>query len=251
MAENKKPFALVFMPFSKDFDVIYSRGIKPACEEAGCRCERLDEQYFTRTFQEQLNDQISKADIIIADLTNEKGNVFYEVGYAHARKKEVILLAQEEKEIPFYLKYYQVIIYENNSTDKLKEDLAGKIHWAIEESGIQTHPEEILSTQAKEIIKKIVATGQEKFNVVISRGEVFLQFYREGTRIQIYNRDTIQDDLNKLVKLGLLIYVRQNRDGHDIYKRGEKAINYVKRLRENEEAVEESMDSTIEGARHG
>ena len=82
----------VLMPFSEEFDDIYQLGIKSTCNEMKINCERVDEQIFNHSILQQIYNQIENADILIADLTNQNPNVFYEVGYAHGLKKKVILL---------------------------------------------------------------------------------------------------------------------------------------------------------------
>jgi nucleoside 2-deoxyribosyltransferase len=86
-----KAFVFVLMPFDQDFGDIYELGIKTACKEAGAYCERVDEQIFTDSILQRVYNQIAKADIVIADMTGKNPNVFYEVGYAHALGKTVIL----------------------------------------------------------------------------------------------------------------------------------------------------------------
>lgn len=121
------------MPFTEDFEDIYKLGIKQSCEDAGAYCERVDEQIFTESILERVYNQISKADFIIADMTNRNPNVFYEVGYAHALGKRTILLTQNVDDIPFDLKHYPHIVY-NNKISKLKDELTPRIKWFIDNS---------------------------------------------------------------------------------------------------------------------
>ena len=132
-----KPFAFVLMPFSKEFDDVYKLGIKPACENAGAYAERVDEQIFQEIILQRIYNQISKADIIISDMTGRNPNVFYETGYAHALGKQVILLTSHSEDIPFDLKHYPHIIYEGRIAD-LKNDLERHVKWAIEKK--ETNP---------------------------------------------------------------------------------------------------------------
>lgn len=120
-----KPFAFVLMPFSASFDDTYHLGIKPACEEAGFYCERLDEQIFEERMLDRIYNQISKADLIIADLSDRNPNVFYETGYAHALGKRVILLTKNGEDIPFDLKHHFHIIY-SDGIKSLKEALKSR-----------------------------------------------------------------------------------------------------------------------------
>lgn len=57
---------------------------------------------------------ICEAEIVVAEVTGRNPNVFYELGLAHAVGTDVILLSQSSEDIPFDLKRYRHIIYEDN-----------------------------------------------------------------------------------------------------------------------------------------
>lgn len=126
-----KPFVFVLMPFDTKFDDRYKLGIKPACERAGAYAERVDEQIFHGNILERVYNQISKADILVADMTGRNPNVFYETGYAHALGKPVILLTENADDIPFDLKHYQHIVYEGKIVE-LTEQLEKRVRWSLE-----------------------------------------------------------------------------------------------------------------------
>ncbi len=125
-----KPFIFVLMPFEAKFDDIYELGIKAACTDSGAYCERVDEQLYEGTMLDRIYNQISRADFIIADMTGRNPNVFYEVGYAHALNRRVILITKNADDIPFDLKHYPHIIYSDRIT-MLKEELIKRVSWAI------------------------------------------------------------------------------------------------------------------------
>jgi len=125
-----KPYVFVLMPFAKEFDDIYQLGIKACCTESGAYCERVDESYFQEGIVSRIYNQISKADIIVAEMTGRSPNVFYEVGYAHALGKRVILLAATAQDIPFDLTQYSTIIHARRIVD-LKAELKKRIDWCI------------------------------------------------------------------------------------------------------------------------
>jgi hypothetical protein len=130
MDTKPKPFRFVLMPFDKNFDDIYQLGIKESCTQAGAYCERVDEQDYHGTILERIYNQIDKADFIVADMTGQNPNVFYEVGYAHALGKPTVLITQKAEDIPFDLKSYPHIVYQNRITD-LKPELTRRIEWFI------------------------------------------------------------------------------------------------------------------------
>jgi hypothetical protein len=131
MQTTPRPFAFVLMPFSKEFDDAYELAILPACSSAGAYAERVDKQIFLGSILERVYNQIAKADLIIADMTGRNANVFYEVGYAHALGKAVVLLTRNAEDIPFDLKHYPHIVYEG-SLATLKRELEARVRWQIE-----------------------------------------------------------------------------------------------------------------------
>lgn len=128
-----KPFVFVLMPFKPEFRDIYKFGIKGAAEAVGAYAERVDEQHFEGGMLDRIYNQINKADVLVADMTGQNANVFYEVGYAHALNKLVILLTQKSDDIPFDLKHHQHVVY-GGEIDRLRSQLEAKLVWAIEQA---------------------------------------------------------------------------------------------------------------------
>lgn len=152
-----KPFAFVLMPFSSDFDDIYKLGIQAAAEEEGIVAQRVDEQIFAdTTIFERICRQIEAADFIIADMTGRNENVFYEVGYAHAKEKLCTLITQHADDIPFDLKQHRHLVYEG-SISKLRGQLRADFNWIKNELAhrsttpfeisITTHTAQLTSTE--------------------------------------------------------------------------------------------------------
>ncbi len=126
---SPKPFCFTVMPFEQLLDDVYNLAIKAACNENDVFCERVDKQIFTEKITDRIINQISKADFLIADMSNENPNVFYEVGYAHALNKPLVFITQSIEDIPFDLKDYPHILYDPNDISKLKDDLNEKIKY--------------------------------------------------------------------------------------------------------------------------
>lgn len=126
---DDKIFAFVLMPFHEDFDDIYKLGIKETSSALDIDAERVDEQIYQESILERICLQIEAADIVIADMSGQNPNVFYEVGYAHAKEKLCILLTKQSSDIPFDLKHHRHIVY-NGSISKLKKALEEELLWA-------------------------------------------------------------------------------------------------------------------------
>src|ERR1700733_6908921 len=113
--QQPKQFAFVLMPFDSSFDDAYQLGIKDAVSEFDdMLAERVDEQIYREGILERIYRQIELADIIVADMSGQNPNVFYEVGYAHAKGKLCILLTSNADDIPFDLKHQRHIVYDNS-----------------------------------------------------------------------------------------------------------------------------------------
>ena len=124
-----RKFVFVLMPFSRDFEDVYELGIKTAVKESGLVCERVDEQHFTESILERIFANIRRARFIVADITANNPNVFFEVGYAYALRKPIIFLTRDTTEtIPFDLKHNSNIVYEGRISllrRRLQERLQG------------------------------------------------------------------------------------------------------------------------------
>ena len=122
----EKKYIFVCMPFHEDFEDIYNFGIKEAAKELGFNCERADEIQYSGGIIDRIYELIKSAHVIVADMTEKNPNVFYEVGYAHALGKEVILLTQKAEDIPIDLRKFVHIIY-GGKISKLKNELKKRI----------------------------------------------------------------------------------------------------------------------------
>lgn len=131
MSQDIPLFAFVLMPFHSSFDDIYRLGIKETARNLGVLAERVDEQIFREGILERIYRQIEAADIILADMSGQNPNVFYEVGYAHAKGKLCILMTKDATDIPFDLKHHRHIVY-GSSIENLRKSLATELTWAKE-----------------------------------------------------------------------------------------------------------------------
>ena len=68
-----------------------------------------------------------QSQFVIADITGNNANVFYELGMAHAIGIPVIVLAQDADAVPFDLKSRRILIYEADKLQEMEEGLRGAI----------------------------------------------------------------------------------------------------------------------------
>jgi hypothetical protein len=114
----------VIMPFStirgvcteKEWTSIFEHLIKPSVEQSGLgySCTRSSPDF--GNLMKQIIVELNDADVLIADLTGQNANVFYELGIRHALRGRTILLAQAGRFIPSDLRAYSYHIYDRKTS---------------------------------------------------------------------------------------------------------------------------------------
>jgi hypothetical protein len=113
MESAERPKRLfVIMPFLKDFQDVYILGIREVAVKLGMVAERADDIEHNEGVLGVITERIRDCDAVVAEVTGQNPNVFYEVGYSHATGKPTILLSRRGQEIPFDLRGMNHIIYE-------------------------------------------------------------------------------------------------------------------------------------------
>ncbi|WP_052332170.1 hypothetical protein [Methanobrevibacter arboriphilus] len=104
----------VLMPFDEKFDGIYDL-IKEDLDNFNLNIKRADDIHGPGIVIKSIFDKIQKSKFLIADLTDCNANVFYELGYAAALNKKVILITQDElKNMPFDVLGWRTISYSDS-----------------------------------------------------------------------------------------------------------------------------------------
>ncbi|MFG0246467.1 MAG: hypothetical protein ACF8MF_10520 [Phycisphaerales bacterium JB052] len=123
----------VLMPFGGYYDTYYREIYTPAIEAAGLESVRADSLFSSGSVVEQIWDELNKARVLIAELTDKNANVFYELGLSHAIAKPVVIVTGNLEDVPFDLRHLRVIVYDVRAPgwdDKLQEDLTEYIRAA-------------------------------------------------------------------------------------------------------------------------
>jgi len=95
-----------------DLDSAYLGVIVPVGKQFGYRVLRIDDIKDSGNINEQILENIAQSSLILADLSGERPNCYYEAGFAHALGKEMIFAAQKKYKIHFDLADYRFILWE-------------------------------------------------------------------------------------------------------------------------------------------
>jgi nucleoside 2-deoxyribosyltransferase len=102
-------------------DTVLEFIIEPVCEELGFKVTRVDKLYSVDRIDNTIYEYLTKADLVIADMSDHNPNVFYEMGFRHALGKPLIPIMVEGTKIPFDVANLRTITYVTNDLKKANE----------------------------------------------------------------------------------------------------------------------------------
>lgn len=125
----------VIMPFKSSWSNTVYNYIKRILSKFNLDIKRAD-TVTGHIIMEDIWRLINEAIVVLADVTENNPNVFYELGIAHTLGKNVVLIAQNTDHIPFDISGYRHIIYEGGSStyEILENQLPKHIDNIMEES---------------------------------------------------------------------------------------------------------------------
>ncbi len=119
----------VIQPFDGDkFDKRYIDIFSPAIKDAGYNPYRVDYDSSVTIPIENIESKIRDCDFCFAEISTDNPNVWYELGYAFACGKNIIMVCSEERigKYPFDIQHRFIIKYKTRSPSDFS-DLAKKI----------------------------------------------------------------------------------------------------------------------------
>lgn len=133
----------VIQPFdSGKFDKRFRDIYKPAIEAAGLEAYRVDHDPGVQVPIESIEKGIRQAAICLADITADNPNVWYELGFAFASERPVVMVCSEERtgnRYPFDIQHRSIIPYLADSPsdfDKLRDNLTAKIAAILKQDAV-------------------------------------------------------------------------------------------------------------------
>lgn len=131
-ASFKQGTVFTIMSFDEKNNDTYSV-IKDECAKIGLIAERADEGTGSGIIYKNITDSIENAEFLIVDLTDEKPNVYYELGYAHGAGNEaedILLIAKKGTKLHFDVA--PLMVQEYSSTEELRKIINKQLKMMIE-----------------------------------------------------------------------------------------------------------------------
>lgn len=143
----------VIQPFDKDkYDKRFTEIFEPAILGASLQPYRVDRDPYVRVPIDHIEDGIKKSRICFAEISTDNPNVWYELGYAFARDKDVVMVCSEERQnkFPFDIQHKHIITYKTSSIsdfESLGKNITVKLLAFLEKS---IKVQSIIDTPVKE-----------------------------------------------------------------------------------------------------
>lgn len=124
----------IIQPFDAGkFDKRYDDVFCPAVKDAGLQPYRVDQDASVDIPIDAIETGIRSASVCLADITTDNPNVWYELGYAFALNRPVVMVCSDERSgrrYPFDIQHRTVIPYKTESSrdfDSLKSAITKRI----------------------------------------------------------------------------------------------------------------------------
>jgi hypothetical protein len=125
----------------KRSDQIYKHIIKPIVEPfkyTVLRADTIDQSGLITT---QIIDKLINADLVIADLTDQNPNVFYELAVRHAANKPFVHLMASGQTIPFDIQGLRAVFFDHTDLDSVhdaKQQLGAMVEAIDQGASVET-----------------------------------------------------------------------------------------------------------------
>ena len=114
----------VMQPFDGGkFDKRFADTFAPAIRKAELEPYRVDKDHNVSIPINEIEEGIRRASVCFAEITLDNPNVWFELGYAIALRKDVVLVCSEERtgHLPFDVQHHKIIRYKTDSPQDFEE----------------------------------------------------------------------------------------------------------------------------------
>ena len=208
----------VIQPFDNggSFDKRFDETLKPAIVETGLEAYRVDRDPKVNIVIESIEENIDNSEVVLADISEDKPNVWFELGLAMKSRKGVILICSVKRgdKFPFDVQHRKIIKYNTESQgdfDKLKTEIRDRIKSLLDERTTLNK----LSSQPLIADTKGLAQHEAIIIASIARNlehnddNILYSTIKEDAERQGLTKIAISIGLNSLVEKDMIEYIKK------------------------------------------
>lgn len=173
---TKKCF--VIMSFNDKYDRVYHQAIKSALEKCGYRCVRADDDPGPANIPANIVREIISSDVVVADISEDSPNVFYELGISHCIGNKTITITSNIENLPFDISVFRVISYkiERDGLRLLSNDIEQAVR-ELEASKME-FPNNLVQEAGRDFfdLRKKICENLEEIAKERRRTEAYVEF---------------------------------------------------------------------------
>lgn len=231
------PTCFVIQPFdSGPFDKRYEDTIAPAISAAGLEPYRVDRDPRVTVPIDQIEEGIRTSQACVADISSDNPNVWFELRYAIASGKPVVLLALNDpsRRFPFDVQHRHVIRYRTDSASnfaKLKSEIATRLRAILEKEERLEHVAQPTSIAAIEGLSQheMVALVSIAENLETPASSVSAHTVKSDMERAGFTRVAVTLSLGQLARKGFVVYHEERdwNESYSAYSLTEEGMNWL------------------------
>ena len=209
------PTCFVIQPFDEENDRRYEEVYKPALEDAAVTPYRVDRDPSVAVPIDSIENKIKESDIFLADITTHNPNVWYELGFASATGRPVVMICEGAAfaKLPFDIQHRLVVQYSTASPtdfERLRKDVTNRIVARLNDAtpsapdadtGAAQESSRQLSQKAEDILKAAaLADGRVLYAT---------HYGTSGSSIQVGRKSMIPNDADHRTEVAWTDALRQ------------------------------------------
>ncbi|RAS19608.1 hypothetical protein BX591_13948 [Paraburkholderia bryophila] len=114
------PTCFVIQPFNDTYNKRFDSLYKPAIKAAGMTAYRVDQDSSAVVLVEAIEKNIKRAAVCLADISEDNPNVWYELGFAYAAGRPVVMACSDQrgktgKPFPFDIQHRAIVTYKTEA----------------------------------------------------------------------------------------------------------------------------------------
>lgn len=166
--EASSRLCFVMMPFGDEFESVYRELISPAVLDAGLKLWRVKQISAPGAGVEQVRASIRQARLCVADITGGNPNVLYEMEYAQALDKPLVLLARAIDNVPLDLRHLRILVY-GDAPSESRQELRTFVSYAAYDKKLEKAEELIGMGQYSAAIAATAVVLEQHVREVLSK----------------------------------------------------------------------------------